>query len=140
MSNSQNFIENNKKETPDKDQNLPKEESIKDKLLNIAQIARKTAYWLDNDSELPNGFINTINVITEKMNQMNKFITDQMIDVSDTLDEEVKSVPTKPDMWSKVKKSNVEKHGENSTWHANKEYKENGGNWRKKKRKKTSDY
>jgi len=128
-SNSQNFDDKNN------------EKNIKDQLLHIAQLARKVAYWLDPDTEFPEEYNKTIKIINQKLSEMNDYVNDQMIDISDNLNEEVKSVPTKPEVWSRVKKNALEKSGKKelgkvSTWLATKEYKDKGGKWRKKKRKK----
>jgi hypothetical protein len=126
------------------EENEKTEFSNKDKLLEISQLCRKFAYWIDSDTKLPDSYNRIIDLMLNQVRQMNKFVMDQMVDVSDNLNEEVKSVPTDPNIWSTIKKHTLEKSGKKELgkidmWHANREYKNKGGKWRKRKRKKDNE-
>lgn len=103
------------------------------RLKMLSQIARKLAYWIDKDTEIPEWVLEHINTSLASIQQVNEFLMGQTVDVSDV--RESKLVPTKPEMWQKAKiegKKRFSEAQDKANIYASKWYKEHNGQWKKK--------
>jgi hypothetical protein len=100
------------------------------KLKMLSQMARKLAYWIDRDTEVPAWAMEKIDAALGSMKTVNDFFMEQTVDV-----QESKLVPTKPAIWEQAKvegKKRFNESQEKERIYASKWYKEHGGQWRKK--------
>lgn len=103
------------------------------RLKMLSQIARKLAYWIDSDTEIPEWVHEHIKTSLGSMQQVSEFLMGQTVDVSDV--KENKLVPTKPELWQKAKIEGRKRFNEaqdKANIYASKWYKEHGGQFRKK--------
>jgi hypothetical protein len=105
------------------------------KLKMISQIARKLAYWIDEDTQIPSWTLEKIDASLAAMKEINSFFMEQTVDVK--APNESKLIPTKPEMWQKAKIEGKKRFNEStnqSMIFSSKYYKEHGGKWRKKRK------
>lgn len=121
-----------------KEEPKPEEPSHILRLKMLSQIARKLAYWIDNETEIPAWVHEKINTSLASMKQASEYLMDQTVDVSKVNEDsiiETRLVPSKPEMWERAKIEGRKRFAESedkAQTYASKWYKEHGGNWKKK--------
>lgn len=121
-----------------KEEPKPEEPSHILRLKMISQLARKLAYWVDNDTEIPAWIHEKINISLANMKAASEYLMDQTVDVSKINENEIietRLIPTKPETWEKAKIEGRKRFAESedkANLFASKWYKEHGGSWKKK--------
>lgn len=127
----------------------PKELTNALKLQTIGELGRKLGYWIDEDIELPKSITDRISMAFNYLKQIDKYLTEQMVDIHETLNEDgstehTKSIPTKPELLTHAKAMGRNKFKDapsKAKLFVSKWYKQNGGSWKKRglKKKKKND-